>query len=70
MESDEFFDITLVSEDSIDLLNGPSRFIIADNDGKSEFFSCGRGWGDILWCSNNSHKMARLSFLVTGPSLI
>ena len=33
VESDEFFDITLVSH-SIDLLNGPCRVIITDDDGK------------------------------------
>ena len=36
MEEDEFFDVTLVSSDSIDLVGGNTRVIITDNDGKAE----------------------------------
>ena len=36
VEEDEFFDVTLFSIDSIDLVGGNARVIITDNDGKAE----------------------------------
>ena len=36
VEEDEFFDVTLFSSDSIDLVGGNTRVIITDNDGKAE----------------------------------
>ena len=33
VEEDEFFDVTLFSSDSIDLVGGNARVILTDNDG-------------------------------------